>query len=146
MWLKLNELLTGTPYRAHFESAAAFVGRLRSVKTPGELFRLRAALRSAEDIWARVGTFLKAGVSEQDVATFMLAEVDRRGLGTSWERDHCPIVKAGGAAISGHARPGAARVAPGRLVNIDFGISKDGYCTDQQRMWYCRAAGETTAP
>src|SRR5207248_64211 len=68
------------------------------------------------------------------------------GLGTSWERDHCPIIKAGGASVSGHARPGTAQIAPGRLVNIDFGLRKDDYCTDQQRMWYCRRPGETAAP
>jgi Xaa-Pro aminopeptidase len=146
MWLTLNEMLTSTPYRSRFESAAAFVSRLRSVKTPGELFRLKAALRAAEDIWARMDSFLAAGKSEQEVAGFMHAEVTRRNLGTSWEWDHCPIVKAGGAAISGHARPGEARIAPGHLVNIDFGVRKDGYCTDQQRMWYCRAPGETSAP
>jgi Xaa-Pro aminopeptidase len=31
-------------------------------------------------------------------------------------------------------------------VNIDFGVSKDGYCSDLQRTWYILKEGETNAP
>ena len=146
MWLRLHEMLAGTPYALRLESAEAFSGTLRSTKTPGELFRMRAALRDAEEIWQRTGAFVRPGKSEREIADFMLGEVDRRRLGTSWERDHCPIIKAGGTALQGHARPGEARLAPGQLLNIDFGIRKDDFCTDQQRMWYCRTPGETAPP
>ncbi len=107
--------------------------------------RLRAALRTAEAIWASTGQYLQAGESEAEIAAFMLGECDHSGVTTSWERAQCPIVKAGGASITGHARPGAAQLAPGQLLNIDFGINQNGYCTDQQRMWYCRPT-EGAAP
>ncbi len=147
MWLRLNEMLADTPYPGRLESAEAFTSGFRATKTPGELFLMRAALREAEEIFTRTGRFLKAGLSETEVAAFMHSELARRQLGTSWARDYCPIVKAGTDSLKGHSRPNAAqRIEPGKLVNIDFGLRKDDYCTDQQRMWYCRAPGETVAP
>jgi len=146
MWLRLNDMLAGTPYSTRLESAEAFVGLFRATKTEGELFRMRAALREAEEIFTRTGLFLKPGKSEHEIADFMHKELDRRLLWTSWEREYCPIVHAGTDSLQGHSRPSDTRLAPGKLVNIDFGVRKDEYCTDQQRMWYCRAPGETTAP
>ncbi len=147
MWLRLNEMLADTPYQARLESAELFVNGFRATKTPGELFLMRAALRDAEEIFTRTGRFLKVGKSETEIADFMHAELERRRLATSWQREYCPIVHAGTDSSKGHARPNAARcLEPGKLVNIDFGVQKDEYCTDQQRMWYCRAPGETVAP
>lgn len=147
MWLRLNEMLAGTPYQARLESAEEFVSLFRATKTAAELFRMKAALRDAEEIFTRTGMFLKPGRSERDVADFMHAELDRRQLWTSWERASCPIVHAGTDSLKGHARPSAdQKIAPGKLINIDFGVMKDAYCTDQQRMWYCLAPGETKAP
>ena len=146
MFLKLQDILAGTPYPARFESSNDLVTPLRSCKSPTELTRMGAALRSAEAIWAATGAYLRAGRSEQEVARFMLGETATRGLGTSWAADHCPSVKAGGSTDEGHSRPGDRVIAPGMLVNIDFGVRQDGYCTDQQRMWYVRGPGETTAP
>ncbi len=146
MWLTLNGILAETAHAGRLESAAEFVSTLRATKTDGELSLMRAALRDAEEIFTLTGSFLKAGQTEREIADFMHAETDRRGLGTSWERSICPIVNAGPGSASGHSRPGDIRVAPGNLVHIDFGVSKDGYCTDQQRVWYCRRPGETEAP
>ena len=146
MWLRLQEMLAGTPYADHLESSETFLGRFRATKTPSELARMRAALRAAEEIWATTAAVLKPGQSEMEVAAFMHGELDRLRLWTSWERDSCPIVHAGSDSSTGHARPGERRITPGRLVNIDFGVLKDGYCTDQQRMWYCRTLGEKTVP
>jgi Xaa-Pro aminopeptidase len=146
MWLRLVEMLEGTPYRERLESADSFVSLLRATKTQGELFRMRAALRDAEEIFTRTGMFLKPGRSEREVAAFMHQELDKRALWTSWERDYCPIVHAGTDSLKGHARPGENVIAAGHLVNIDFGVIKDGYCTDQQRVWYGRRPGETVAP
>jgi Xaa-Pro aminopeptidase len=146
MWLLLGQMLAGTPYASRLESSETFLGRFRATKTPSELARVRAARRAAEEIWAATAAFIKPGQSEVEVAAFMHGELDRLRLWTSWERDFCPIVHAGSDSTTGHARPGERRITPGRLVNIDFGVLKDGYCTDQQRMWYCRTLGEKTVP
>jgi Xaa-Pro aminopeptidase len=146
MFLRLHDILGGTPYPDRLVSSDALVTLLRGRKSPAELGRMRAALRSAEAIWQAVGRFMRVGRSEREIAGFMLEEVARRGLTTSWAADHCPSVHAGAPVDEGHSRPGERRIEPGTLINIDFGVRENGYCTDQQRMWYARRSGESEAP
>src|SRR5215212_6099609 len=59
MYLKLHDILHDTPYPARFLSSDDFVTRLRGQKSPAELGRMRAALRTAEAIWQGVGRFIR---------------------------------------------------------------------------------------
>jgi Xaa-Pro aminopeptidase len=34
----------------------------------------------------------------------------------------------------------------GQVVHLDFGVRKDGYCSDLQRLWYLRKPGQRKAP
>jgi Xaa-Pro aminopeptidase len=76
----------------------------------------------------------------------MHGEVDRRGLGYAWGRDHCPAVNAGPDKEVGHAPPGELVAKRGELVHIDFGVSRADYCSDLQRVWYLLDEGESAAP
>ena len=60
-------------------------------------------------------------------------------LKTSFET----IVNAGSKTEPGHGRPTDARLEPGDLLHIDFGVRSDGYCSDLQRLLYFRRRGET---
>jgi Xaa-Pro aminopeptidase len=146
MWLRLRAMLACTPYAARLESAEGFSSVWRATKTASELALMRTALEEAEQIWAATGAFLRAGQSEREVAAFMQTEAARRGLGLAWEADHCPIVNTGPESPVGHGRPGDRVIEPGHLVHIDFGVRHGDYCTDQQRVWYCPAAGEAGIP
>jgi Xaa-Pro aminopeptidase len=62
-----------------------------------------------------------------------------------WES--CPIVNVGPESEAGHASPrDDLRVEPGHLVHVDLGVRLDGFCSDLQRMWYVRRAGEAAPP
>ncbi len=146
MYLRLSELLDGTPYVERLSSAHALASRLRAVKTPGELQRLRAAIESAGAIFEEAARSIRVGVSERAIADLMRAAADRRGLGLAWHRDACPIVNTGPESPIGHAIPTDLTVQRGHLVHIDFGVTRDGYCSDQQRMWYVLDEGEASPP
>ena len=45
-----------------------------------------------------------------------------------------------------HAEPTERVIQPGHVLNIDFGVKKDGYCSDIQRTWYILRNNEETAP
>jgi Xaa-Pro aminopeptidase len=76
----------------------------------------------------------------------MHREVSRRGLGYAWGRDHCPAVDAGPEKDVGHSPPGELRTRRGELLHVDFGVTREAYCSDLQRVWYLLDEGENEAP
>ncbi|MBV9790424.1 MAG: aminopeptidase P family protein [Chloroflexi bacterium] len=146
MYLRLRELLKDTPYSDRLVSAHDLVSRLRARKTVGEQALLLSAVEAADEIFRRAEQMIVVGVSEREVADAMHAETLQRGMTTAWSWDACPIVNTGPDSPVGHSNPTALTIQPGHLVHIDFGVQRDGYCSDQQRMWYVLRDGETAPP
>ncbi len=146
LWLVLQATLEGTPYAERLVSSEHVVNALRGRKSPAEVERVRAAVAETEEIFEAVTRALAPGLSELEIAELMHAEVERRGLGYSWDRDHCPAVNAGPEKEVGHAGPSGLRTRRGELLHVDFGVSKDEYCSDLQRVWYLLDEGESEAP
>jgi Xaa-Pro aminopeptidase len=146
LWLELQEVFADTPYADRFQSSEAIVGALRGRKSTEEVARIRAAARETEEIFDIVGNALAPGLSELEIADLMHAEVVRRDLGYAWSRDHCPAVDAGPEKDVGHSPPGELETRRGELLHVDFGVCRDDYCSDLQRMWYFLGEGETEPP
>jgi Xaa-Pro aminopeptidase len=146
LWLVLQETFAGTPYADTFTSSEAIVNALRGRKSAGEIARIRAAVRETEEIFDFVAGELRPELTELEIADLMHAEVARRGLGYAWGRDHCPAVDAGPEKDVGHSSPGELTTRRGELLHVDFGVSRDDYCSDLQRVWYFLEEGEATPP
>jgi len=146
MWITLQQMLKDTPYQDRLISAENLIAALRGRKSEEELRRISAACDVAQEILASVTGFLKPGVTEKEVASFILAQVEKRGLDVAWDPLHCPAVFTGPDSAGAHAGPTDRAVEPGHILNIDFGVKMDDYCSDLQRTWYIRKAGESTAP
>lgn len=146
LWLVLSETLTGSPYAERLVSSERIVNALRGRKSAFEVERVRSAASVTEEIFEVVTRVLQPGMSELEIAAVMQAEIARRGLGYAWGRDHCPAVNAGPDKEVGHTAPGELRTTRGELLHVDFGVSRDSYCSDLQRVWYFLDDGETEAP
>lgn len=146
LWLMLSETLEGSSYAERLVSSERIVNALRGRKSVFEIERVRAAAGVTEEIFEVVTRVLQPGMSELEIAAVMHAEVARRGVGYAWGRDHCPAVDAGPDKEVGHTAPGELRTRRGELLHVDFGISRDSYCSDLQRVWYLLDDGETEAP
>ncbi len=146
LWLVLLETLEGTPYADRLVSSKPIVASLRGRKSPFEIARIRAAVEEAEEIFAHAGDRLGPGMKETEIAAVMQAEVSRRGLGYAWEAAHCPAVNAGPEKEVGHSGPTELETRRGELLHTDFGVEKDGYCSDLQRVWYLLDEGESEPP
>jgi Xaa-Pro aminopeptidase len=85
-------------------------------------------------------------MKETEIAALMHAEVSQRGLGYAWEAAHCPAVNAGPEKEVGHSGPSELETRRGELLHTDFGVEKDGYCSDLQRVWYLLDDGESEPP
>ncbi len=142
----LVESLQGTPYAERLTSAEALVARLRGVKLPEEQRLIRRAVEETEEIFVEVGRALRVGMTALEVAARFHEAADRAGAPTAWPRGHCPTVTIGPNAPVGHVSPGEERITRGCIVHTDFGIIRDGYCSDLQRLWYVAARRGTDPP
>jgi len=110
-------------------AAGRLVERLRAVKEPGELGRIRAAAALADEILAGVAERGLVGRTEREVAFELEADMRRQGSEPSF-----PSIVAGGPnGALPHAEPADEPIGPGTLVVVDLGCVVDGYCSDCTR-------------
>ncbi|MCZ7567915.1 MAG: M24 family metallopeptidase [Ardenticatenaceae bacterium] len=145
LWLALQQHLRDTPFPERFVPADPLVSRLRAVKTSGERVRLEAAVRTAERFWAELRAWLRPGLTERAIWEWTQAWLDERGLGCAWPCDLMPTVHAGPVPV-GHTTAGDAVWEPGSVLHVDFGLVQDGFCTDQQRIFYALRPDEDHPP
>jgi Xaa-Pro aminopeptidase len=111
--------------------------RLRAIKTPREVERLRRAASAAEGGLTRMMEFIKPGASASD-------------LSAAWKAGAQDRAKTHGFALSGHwdfisvgpdLSDMSAIVKPGALIKADVGTLVDGYSSDGARTFsYGQAA------
>jgi Xaa-Pro aminopeptidase len=146
MYLLLCEILKETPYAGRLVSSAPLIGRLRGRKTPAELALLREAAREAAEILYSLRAFIRPGMSEKEIADHIVGQVRTRGLSLAWDPEQCPAVFTGPESAGAHAGPTGRVVEPGHVLNIDFGVLRQGYCSDLQRTFYVLRPGEQGPP
>ncbi len=110
--------------------------RLRLVKDPGEIERIAAAAKLADEALLAVLEHGLVGRTEREVA-FEL-ETKMRSLGAE-EPSFPSIVAFGAHGALPHAQPRDAEIPRDVLVTIDWGALLDGYCSDCTRTY---ATGE----
>ena len=147
MYLQLQGYLKKTPFASRLVSSEEIMSALRGRKSPEELKRIKKAISQTLAIYDRVTGYVRAGITEKDVANFILKEMNRMGIKErAWDADHCPAVFSGPDTAGAHAGPTNRTVQGGHIVNIDFGVKYDGYCSDLQRTWYIRRKSEAAPP
>jgi Xaa-Pro aminopeptidase len=146
MYLTMREILGEIGMADRIVSAERVVSALRERKAPTELEHMRSAIRVTEEIFETVASFIAPGKSEREIADFMSGEVTGRGLVPAWDPGHCPAVFTGPDTAGAHYAPTDRKVERGHVLNMDFGVKVEGYCSDLQRTFYALEAGETSAP
>jgi Xaa-Pro aminopeptidase len=115
---------------------AGVVRRLRAVKEPQEIARIRAASELADEALRAILEGGLVGRSERELALEL--ELRMRRLGAQ-APSFASIVAAGAHAALPHAEPRAQEIPRDVLVTIDWGALLDGYCSDCTRTY---ATGE----
>jgi Xaa-Pro aminopeptidase len=145
-YLKLMELLEGTSFKDRLVTAEDIIAKLRGRKSPEEVRRIKKAIDITLDIYDKVTTHVKPGMTEKQVAQFITDERKKTGFEPAWEEDHCPSVFAGPQETGAHSGPTDKVLEPGHVFNTDFGVVYEKYCSDLQRTWYILKKGETNPP
>jgi Xaa-Pro aminopeptidase len=127
-------------------SAENIVSALRERKSPSEVESIKSAIKHTEEIFKLVHDFIKPGVTEKQIAQFMKAEVIKRELEFAWEEKVCPAVFTGPDTADAHFAPTDKKVERGHILNMDFGVKVNGYCSDMQRTFYVMNEDEISVP
>jgi Xaa-Pro aminopeptidase len=146
VYLELLDLLKDTPYTERFVSSEEIVAALRGRKSKSEVDLIKEAIKETLIIFDEVTDFIEVGKSEKDVANFVKSKVKERGFEMAWDEEHCPAVFTGPDTAGAHSGPTDKKIEKGHVINMDFGIKFNGYCSDLQRTWYVLKDGETEAP
>ena len=131
LFRRLEELL---PDRT-FTSAGDLVRRVRGLKSEREQTRIRRAAETTEELLQTVVSTWTPQTTERAFADACHDLMRDRELGSAWAWDYCPTVHMGGDAVVGHTTPGDRTVGDGELLHVDFGVVRDGYAADVQRLW-----------
>ena len=146
MYLTLYKLLEEIGMHNRLMPAEKIISALRERKSKTEVDFMREAIRHTEEIFEKVAGFIKPGKTEIDVAKFMKDEVQKRGLEYAWDESACPSVFTGPDTAGAHFVPTDRVIEKGHILNMDFGVKVNGYCSDMQRTFYILIDDETEAP
>jgi Xaa-Pro aminopeptidase len=116
------------------------VETLRLVKDDGEIARIKAAIRVAEDALETVKPLLTPGTREQDFALELEFAMRRLGAaGAAFDT----IVASGANGAHPHHHAGPRPLAAGDFVTIDWGAAVNGYNSDITRTFALRSVTPT---
>ncbi len=146
MYLTLHGLLAEIGMDDRLVPAERIVSALRERKSASEIGFMKEAARATEEIFGLAHGFIVPGRTEKEIAAFMVSEVKRRGLELGWAESTCPAVFTGPDTAGAHYTPTDRKVEPGHVLNMDFGVKVNHYCSDMQRTFYVLCPGEKEAP
>jgi Xaa-Pro aminopeptidase len=146
MFLVWQDLLGETAYVDRLVSADDVIAALRGRKSPAEVACLQASVQEAEAVFRRVGSQIRPGLTERELAVVFQDATHEQGLVLAWGADHCPAITAGPESAVGHAMPSDTVLQRGHLLQADFGVGREGFVSDLQRTWYLLDEGESEPP
>ena len=146
MFLTLFRTLEEIGMEKRLRSAERIVSALRERKSRSELEYITRAVRITEEIFRDVTGFIRPGKTEQEIAAYMKQQVRDKGVDFGWEESVCPAVFTGPETAAAHYAPTDRKVEPGHVLNMDFGVKYNGYCSDMQRTFYILKSEEIEAP
>jgi Xaa-Pro aminopeptidase len=125
-----ERLRRALPERVELIAVDGLVERLREVKEPAEVARIREASKLADAAFQELLAAGPSGRTERNLAFALAEKLHRYGAeGPSFPS----IVAAGPHGALPHAVPRDVEIEPGQLVVIDWGAQLDGYCSDCTR-------------
>ena len=127
-------------------SAESIVSALRERKSKTEIKYIKSAIKITEEIFEKVAVFITPGKTEKQIAEYMKAEVEKRNLDFAWDPSMCPAVFTGPNTAGAHYSPTDRIIKRGDVLNMDFGLKFNGYCSDMQRTFYILNDGENEIP
>ncbi len=114
---------------ARLKRCENIIEEIRSIKDAGEITAIETAARFAAKALEQTLPYVKAGMTENELAGLLELEIRRLGAKISFET----IVAFGPNASRVHHQPSGRKLKNNDTVLIDFGVKYKGYCSDITR-------------
>jgi len=131
--LGLQSLFPG----CRFMDAGAVLSVCRIIKTPEQIGFMREAGAHADAVMAALKTFIRPGITEQDIKNKILDSFALKGLSPSFT----PIVASGANNSKPHYNKDSRVITDKDVIILDFGCMVNGFCSDTSRTYF---VGEPT--
>lgn len=123
----------------HSDSFDDALLKMRSIKSPDEISKMKAAQAITDKAFEKICGFIEAGRSEKEIAARLEYEMKLLGAdGLAFDT----IVVSGQNSSMPHGTPSGKKVERGDLVTMDFGAALDGYMSDMTRTVAIGTTGE----
>lgn len=142
----LEKVFKEIDFKGEVISALDIVLRVRGIKTSAQIAKIEHCAIKADEYLRMVPDFCKAGTTSLDIFKFLQEVAYKDGYKMSWIDSQCPGVSVDPNVPSGHMGIIDTPLVKGCVINIDYGVAKDGYCSDIQRMYYVLKDDEKDAP
>ena len=126
----LRKAIPGALRRKFFTPTEALVARLREIKDLDEIAKMRKAAALGCRLFEGAIEYIKPGASEAEVAAKLEFAARLAGAeAMSFET----IVASGERSALPHGKASSARLPKRGFCTLDFGVVRDGYCSDMTR-------------
>lgn len=126
-YVELKNLLAGVELNAISKP----LKHLRGIKDPSEIEALKKAASLTRQGYHHIASFLKEGISEEELAIEFECYCRRNGAS---KLSFSPIIAFGENSAYPHHRAGKSRLKQGDIVLFDLGAVVDGYAGDMTRI------------
>ena len=126
----MRKALSSRVRRGMFVAVGSLIARLREMKDPDEIEKMRAAANLGCRLFDGMLDYLEPGLTELAVA----AELEHAArLAGAEAMSFDTIVASGERSALPHGRASMAKLPKRGFVTLDFGVVLDGYCSDMTR-------------
>lgn len=146
MYKTLQKVFTAIDFQGKIVSAFPVINKVKGIKTSEQIEKIRDCARQADLYLRRIPSVCTDKTTSLDLFNALHRWAYEDGYGMSWTESQCPGVSVDPDVPAGHMGIISTPIRKGYLINIDYGVSKDGYCSDLQRMYYVLKDDEEDAP
>ena len=128
--LEFRHVRAGAP-EADYPDASEALASLRLRKDDAEVAAMRRAVKTAQDALEATLPFIKAGMTEKEIASELTMQLLKHG--SQSDMPFAPIVSGEPNSANPHASPSDRKLQNGDLLVIDWGARADEYISDLTR-------------
>ena len=145
-YLKLQEVLKRLDNNVEVVSSFPIVSEVRGRKTASQIALIKDCAVKADEYLRSLPEVCHEGMTSLEVFNYLRDVAYKEGYGMSWAESQCPSVSCDPNVKQGHSALIDTPLIKGCTINIDYGVSKNEYCSDLQRMYYVLKDDENDAP